>query len=236
MTRFAALLLVVALSVPWSRPLAQNAAFMAEVQQVIESATAQNLPADAVRERVAAGFAFNSDPARILSTARREVDRLLIARRLLGPGAPGLDITAGAKALSVPVPESSVTAVRKARPTGSVSVPLGILSQLIEQKANPKRATDWLVRLMQRQATDVQLTAAGDEVGKNVRERGLNIDAALDVHMRYVAALPGVAGSTGTAAEALNFGPTTGSTTGDPGLKSTLPPTTAKPPGIIKRH
>jgi hypothetical protein len=229
--RLPVVLTLLALSAPLSLARAQDAAFMAELQQVIESATAERLPADAIRERVAAGAAYNADRTLILKVARIEFSRLMTARQLLGAGAPDLDITAGARALSVKgFPSSSIVAVRKARPVGSVSVPLGILAELVQQNANPKRATDWLVRLMQRQATDVQLAAYSAEVQKNITDRKLDPNAALDVHMRYVAALPGTVGTGGQAAEALQLGPPVGATNSDPGLKSTLP-TTVKPPG-----
>jgi hypothetical protein len=228
MTRITVALATVALLIPSAHARGQDAALMAEVQQVIESATAQQLPVDRIRERAAYGIAFGSDRPLILKTVRLEQERLRTARRLLGTAAPDLDISEGAKALQY-VPESSISAVRKARPVGSVAAPLGILTQMIAETANPKRATDWLVRLMQRQATDVQLAAYAADVLNN-RKRGMSVDDALTVHMKYVAALGASPVSAAMAAEALSQGPLTGSSS-DPGLKSTVPPTTVKPPG-----
>jgi hypothetical protein len=159
-----------------------------------------------------------------VAVLRVEAQRLARARELLGAGAPGPGLSAGAEALSYSISTATLQDVRKARPDGSVAVALGVLTQLVLEGATERSAKNSVVDLLRRRASDARMLAFRDSVVSDMRN-GLAAGDAMDLRLRLVAAVLPSAGGVPTAADAV---PLTAPAT--VGLEQRSPTTIRKPP------
>jgi hypothetical protein len=114
--------------------------------------------------------------------------RLRRANELLAPS-PTLDeLSAGADALYVGVPDKTLKLMRQAAPGRSIVVELGVVTELVARKVPAKKASQMILDLMARGATGAQLTALNNAVQNDVAA-GLTPEAALDRHGRGIMSL-----------------------------------------------
>src|SRR5262249_38823518 len=66
-----------------------------------------------------------------LAAVQRQASGLSAAHRVLGPTARPAEVEAGAGALLAGVPEDSLASLKRARPSGSLVIPLVVLSDFV---------------------------------------------------------------------------------------------------------
>ena len=94
--------------------------------------------------------------------------RLRKANELLAPSPSVDELSAGADALSVGVPEKTLKQMRQAAPRRSIAVELGVLTELVARKVPAGKASKMILDLMARGATGAQLTAMNNAVQNDV--------------------------------------------------------------------
>lgn len=134
------------------------------------------------------GVAMKAPPKEIKRAMDALEKRMRRASELLGPGSTIDEIAAGADALSVNAPEGVLKDIRKLAPKRTVTVELGVLTELIANKVAPKRAAQMVKDLMARGATGAQLTELNSAVQQDV-VAGIKPDAALQLRGRGVMSL-----------------------------------------------
>jgi hypothetical protein len=165
------------------------------VRAFIEAAQRRGTPTEPLIARALEGVAFKADAKRIEKAMADLEKRLRRGHELLGRNASVDDIAAAADAMANDVPESSITELRKAAPNRSITVELGVLTELILKGVKPKDATKMVRDLMARGATGAQLTSLNEAVQQDV-ERGVSPIDALNVRVRGVMSLlPPAAGA-----------------------------------------
>jgi hypothetical protein len=153
------------------------------------------VPTEPLLSRAFEGVARNASSAKIREVMAALEKRLRKAGELLAPAASPDELSAGADALSVGVPEKILKQMRQAAPKRSIAVELGVLTELVARKVPPAKASKMVLELMARGATGAQLTAMSNAVQSDVAA-GLTPEAALDRHGRGILSLlpppPGV--------------------------------------------
>lgn len=185
-------------SIAWSPLLAQDvtnvatvapaldAENAAAVTREIERARERGLPVAPLLDKVRQGSVMRAPGSRIRTAVAALATRMDVARAALAPSPSEGEIVAGADALSAGAPRDALREVRRATPPqASVSVPLGVLAQLISGGVPADRATTMVVRLVSGGAASAQLIALGAAVESDVAA-GIPATEALDVRARGV--------------------------------------------------
>jgi hypothetical protein len=102
-----------------------------QVIEVVRSAAARGLPTSPLVARALEGASRQANGAAILEAVRRYSTGLAASRRVLGPEARPAEVDAGAGALLAGVPEDSLASLQRARPSGSLVIPLIVLSDFV---------------------------------------------------------------------------------------------------------
>jgi hypothetical protein len=158
------------------------------VMEQLSIAKARGVPREPLLSKALEGVAKNATSASIRSAMTALQKRLSKAHDLLGPSATIDELSAGADALYVGVPDKTITAMRNAAPRRSIAVELGVLTELVARHVSPKKASQMVLDLMARGATGAQLTALNAAVQSDVAA-GLTPEAALERHGRGILSL-----------------------------------------------
>lgn len=158
------------------------------VIQYVEAARTRGTPTEPLVSRALEGAAFKADRGRIEKAMKSLEKRLRTARELLGALAPVDELAAAADALAAGVPESMVREIKQLARQRSVTVELGVLTQLVAQDVAPKKAAAMVRELMARGATGAQLTELNAAVRQDVA-LGISPVAALELRVRGVMSL-----------------------------------------------
>jgi hypothetical protein len=134
------------------------------------------------------GVAKKADSKSIRAAMDALQKRLRKANDLLAPSPTADELSAGADALSVGVPEKTLRQMRQAAPRRSIAVELGVVTELVARKVPPKQASKMILDLMAHGATSAQLIALNSAVQSDVAA-GLTPEAALDRHGRGIMSL-----------------------------------------------
>jgi len=171
------------------------------VMEQLTVAKESGLPAGAMEPLMAKaleGVAKNASSKSIRAAMDALQRRLRKANDLLAPSPTVDELSAGADALYVGVPEKTLKQMRLAAPRRSIAVELGVLTELVARKVPPAKASKMILDLMARGATGAQLTALNTAVQSDVAA-GLPPEAALDRHGRGILSLlpppPAVSGA-----------------------------------------
>lgn len=204
-----------------SRPAAaQDAATVAgldagtasQVAHIVASARSRGLPVDPILSKVRFAVVVHAAPPRIVATAQAVAARLETARAVVAPhGTPG-EIAAGEEALSFDVPKDVLRKVVQASAARSVSVPIGVLTQLVVSGVPANKAGEIVTELIKRGASPAQLVALGNDVNADV-QGGARAAESADIRMRGLTPL------LAPAASAAAQGPAAGLQSGDPRRK-----------------
>ena len=97
----------------------------------MDSARAAGLPTEPLIDKALEGARKRADGSRIARAVSALATRLGTSRSSLGAGASESDLVAGAAALQSGVSSDILHQLRAARPTGALSVPLVVLSDLV---------------------------------------------------------------------------------------------------------
>ena len=151
------------------------------VMEQLSVAKDHGVPREPLMAKALEGVAKNASSAKIREVMEGLQKRLRKAGDLLAPSPTVDELSAGADALSVGVPEKILKQMRQAAPRRSIAVELGVLTELVARNVPPAKASKLILELMARGATGAQLTAMNSAVQNDVAA-GLTPEAALDRH------------------------------------------------------
>jgi len=133
------------------------------VLSVVRSASEQGLPTSGLVARALEGESRGAPPVAILEAVSRQASALGAARHALGTSARDAELEAGAGALLGGVSEDSLASLRRARPSGSLVIPLVVLSDLVARGVPTAQASGTV--------TAATRAGAGDPALLRMRER-----------------------------------------------------------------
>lgn len=179
-----------------------DAATFAAVTKIVDGAPARGIPVEPLVNRALEGLTMKRPAPVIRSSVEKLAQRLEAARAALAPATPA-DVQAGAEALGVGVPATTLKEIRAVSPEAPLAVPLGVLTQLVASKVPVAKASAQVLELMRNRTRPEQLYSLSDDVARDVAIGGLDPEKALDV--RVIGILSG-SGTTATSANSVPAG------------------------------
>lgn len=158
------------------------------VRQFVEAARLRGTPTEPLVSRALEGVAFKADRKKIEQAMASLEKRMRRAHDLLGSRATVDEIAAAADALANNVPDGTIRDMRKLAPARSITVELGVLTELVAKGVAPRKAAAMVRDLMARGATGAQLTELNAAVQQDVA-LGIKPVAALELRGRGVMSL-----------------------------------------------
>ena len=158
------------------------------VMEQLSIARDRGVPREPLISRALEGVAKNATSSTIRSAMAALQKRLTRAHELLGASATVDELSAGADALAVGVPDKTLKAMRDLAPRRSIAMEIGVLTELVARHVSPRKASQMILDLMARGATGAQLTALNAAVQSDVAA-GLPPEAALERHGRGILSL-----------------------------------------------
>lgn len=158
-----------------------SAATRASIQRLVDSLTAERLPAFALRDKAAEGVLKGADDARVMVAVQSLAQRLRESRTVLGVAAGEEELLAGASALYAGVPGSGIARLassQRKRSATSLSVPLTVLAELASSRVPSDVALASVEQLLSRGARDVDFGAFRLSVERDIRQGRAPRDAA----------------------------------------------------------
>ena len=116
------------------------------VSAILDSARSARLPIEALIDKALEGAAKGSDGETIIVAVQQLSRRMGSARRVLGPSSPD-EIKSAAAALDVGVSVRDLARLHAASEKRSVTVPLAVLTDLVERKVPIATAAELVVQL-----------------------------------------------------------------------------------------
>lgn len=101
------------------------------VSALLDSARAEGIPTQPMVSKALEGASKGADGARIVAAVTRLGAELRVARQLLGPASTMAELDAGASALHSGVDPNVIARLRAARPRQPLTIPLGMLADLV---------------------------------------------------------------------------------------------------------
>ncbi|HYW33096.1 MAG TPA: hypothetical protein VE869_16465 [Gemmatimonas sp.] len=160
----------------------------AAIRQTIEAAGARGVPVDPLLTKVREGVAKRSDPRRISDAVQQLAARLETAAQALAPAFSSSELSAGAGALHHGVSASTLKAYRALSPSAPLTVPLGVLTEMIADGVPSKLASGKIRDLVSRGATPALLIDMGAKVRADVMG-GIAPGVALELRSKGVISL-----------------------------------------------
>ena len=155
------------------------------VNLVLDSARARGVPVEPLVNRALQATLHRTPGPRIRDAVSALAGRLAVAQAALGAASSDPEISAGANALAVGVPREILSQIRVLSPGRPVTVPLGVLTELVAREVAVARASQMVVALLRNGATPAQLVSLNDDVKHDV-DAGIAPAAALDIRTRGV--------------------------------------------------
>lgn len=148
------------------------------LRSFLESAVEQGIPLGPLINRALEGAARRASGVKIMQVVRAHAAALAQAMELLGPNAPVAELDAGATALRAGIDAKSLSAIRAARPTESATIPLMVLTDIVQRGVPSVAARDAVTTIARMSASDDALKGLRETVAKNsVRGPGMAVDA-----------------------------------------------------------
>lgn len=135
---------------------------------VVRTAAEQGLPTRGLVARALEGESRHAGDAAILDAVNRQASALAAARHGLGTAARDAEIEAGAGALLGGVPEDSLASLRRARPTGSLVIPLVVLADLVARGVPTAQASGTVLAAARAGAGDPELLRMRERVNQRI--------------------------------------------------------------------
>ncbi len=159
-----------------------DARVRADVERVVDSAVARGIPAEPLIDKALEGASKRGPSSDVIAPAVRTlaVDLSRASQSLGARSVPG-ELTAGAAALRVGVDAKALARLRQERPGQTLSVALGVLSDLIARGVPVSSATRSVLELTRLGAADGQLVAFRQAVERDV---GLGASPAAAASLR----------------------------------------------------
>jgi hypothetical protein len=171
---------------------------------LVAEARRRGLPAEPLYTKALEGVEKGADGARIRVAVRAMFGRLEAARAALAPAVSGAELVAGADALALGVPSTTLHQLRELFPGRSTAVPLGVLAQLVSRGVPVKQAEAAVFGLLRRGGGSQQLLVLEHSVTDDIN-LGMTPDAALELRSKaMILALPAASAAGGVNTEALS--------------------------------
>ena len=135
------------------------------LRSFLESAVEQGIPLGPLINRALEGAARRASGVKIMQVVRAHAAALAQAMELLGPNAPVAELDAGATALRAGIDAKSLSAIRAARPMESATIPLMVLTDIVQRGVPSIAARDAVTTIARMSASDDALT--GDSEDRN---------------------------------------------------------------------
>ncbi|HVX41577.1 MAG TPA: hypothetical protein VHB25_18605 [Gemmatimonadaceae bacterium] len=178
------------------------------LQQIVDGVRSRGLPVEQIVAKVRyASLVAHAPTPKIVAVAQAVAQRLETARDALAPRATANEIDAGADAIGLGVTVNALRALRAASPNRPVTVPIGVLTQLVASRVPIAKATAIVTNLMRGGANDQQIADLGKDVNQDIA-LGRKPDAALEIRAQGL--IPILAPSTANASTTM-LGPTSAS-------------------------
>jgi hypothetical protein len=158
------------------------------VRSALGRATAIGLPIGPLISKALEGIAKRASTRSIRDAMDALEKRMRRANALLAPDPTVDELSAGADALYVGVPDKTLKDMRAIAPRRSIALELGVLTELVARKVAPNKASRMVLELMARNASAAQLSALSSAVQADVAA-GIRPDVALDLRGRGVMSL-----------------------------------------------
>lgn len=155
------------------------------VNIVLDSARARGVPVEPLINHALHATLHRTPGPRIREAVATLSDRLLAAKAALGSAASDAEIAAGANALAVGVPRETLAQIRMLSGGRPVTVPLGVLTELVARKVAVAAASQQVLALLRNGATPAQLVSLNEDVMHDV-DAGIDAGAAFDLRTRGV--------------------------------------------------
>ena len=136
---------------------------------IVHESAAQGLPTATLVARALEGVSRQADSGAILAAVQRQASGLAAARRVLGLAAGDAEIEAGAGALLAGVPEDSLASLKRARPTGSLVIPLVVLSDFVARGVPAANASSTVLAAARAGAPDPALLRMRERINERIQ-------------------------------------------------------------------
>lgn len=155
------------------------------IRSIIADAAAKGLPTAPLVTKVREGIAKKAAPDRIRTATSALADRLAVAAEALAPMRSNDELAAAADALQAGIPVSTLRDMRKLWPGKPLTVPLGVLAEMVQSGVSRQVATQRVRDLLVKGATARQFAALGTTVRSDIAS-GLAPDAAMELRSKGV--------------------------------------------------
>jgi hypothetical protein len=165
-----------------------DAASRTAIRTIIADAAERGLPTAPLVTKVREGIAKKAAPDRIRSATAQLMDRLTIASQAIAPSRSSDELTAAADALQAGIPVATLRDMRQLWPARPLTVPLGVLSEMVANGVSRTVATRRVRELLVKGANTTQFASLGTSVRDDIAA-GLAPDAAMELRSKGVLSL-----------------------------------------------
>lgn len=158
------------------------------IRTIIADAAARGLPTAPLVTKVREGIAKKAAPDRIRSATALLLDRLAVASAAIAPTRSSDELAAAADALQAGIPAATLRDMRKLWPAKPLTVPLGVLAEMVANGVSRPVATRRVRDLLVKGANLTQLASLGTNVRNDIAA-GLAPDAAMELRSKGVLSL-----------------------------------------------
>ena len=164
-----------------------DAAARAAIRATVQQLETRGVPTAPLLTKVREGMAKQAPPARIADAVAQLGGRLTVAHAALAVATSSDEVAAGAGALQAGVGEGALRELRRRWTTAPLTVPLGVMTQMVASGVPVARAVAQVRILLERGATPSQLVAFTSAVQSDVAA-GIAPDVAMVLRADAVAA------------------------------------------------
>jgi hypothetical protein len=158
------------------------------LRTIIADAAARGLPTAPLVTKVREGLAKKATPDRIRTATSALADRLALAASALAPARSNDELAAAADALQAGIPVGTLRDMRKLWPGKPLTVPLGVLAEMVQSGVSKTVATRRVRDLLLKGASAGQFATLGTKVRNDIAS-GLAPDAAMELRSKGVLSL-----------------------------------------------
>ncbi len=160
----------------------------AALRTIFEEASAKGIPTAPLVTKVREGVAKRAEPERIRVATAQLAARLERAADALAPSRSVEELSAGADVLQVGIGAGTLRDMRRVWPARPLTVPLGVLAELVASGVPQANATRRVRELLVQGATTTQLAALGTTVRADI-SAGLAPEASMELRSKGVLSL-----------------------------------------------
>lgn len=160
----------------------------AALRTIIADAAVRGLPTAPLVTKVREGLAKKATPDRIRTATSALADRLALAASALAPTRSSDELAAAADALQAGIPVSTLRDMRKLWPGKPLTVPLGVLAEMVQSGVSRTVATRRVRELLVKGASAGQFASLGTVVRNDIAS-GLAPDASMELRSKGVMSL-----------------------------------------------